>query len=173
MKMIIISGAAVMAAVGLTACGASAPAAQPSALTSRSAPPTPAVTKTIIKHERVVVTHTPSPAVSTVPDPATVPNVTNPWAVVSAYYGDVESGDFPEAWALLSSGMVTGQTYQEFVAGYACTGGQDLTELSESGDQVSFDLAATNNCTGTVQYYTGTDTVVNGKIVAANVTEAG
>src|SRR5215471_1544392 len=100
-------------ALGLTACGTSAthplsaqrssvPAAQPPAT---SPPPQP----------------TPVPA----------PNVTDPWVVVSAYYGDVESGNYPEAWALLSSGMVTGQSYQQFVAGYACTGAEALTEVSE------------------------------------------
>ena len=69
--------------------------------------------------------------------------------------------------------MTTGQTYQQFVNGFACTGGQSLTENWESGDEVNFDLAATNDCTGAVQYFTGTDTVVDGKIVAANVTQAG
>jgi len=103
--------------------------------------------------------------------PANVPNVTDPWAVVSAHYGDIESGDYAQAWALISSGAVTGQTYQQFVNGFACTGAQQLTELSESGDQVTFDLAATNSCTGAVQHFTGTDTVQNGRIVAAHVTQ--
>jgi len=99
--------------------------------------------------------------------------VTDPWAVVSAYYGDIESGDFPAAWALIDSGATTGQTYQQFVAGFACTGGQTLTEVGTSGDQVTFDLDATNSCTGQVQHYTGTDTVQNGKIVAAHVVQTG
>jgi hypothetical protein len=97
------------------------------------------------------------------------PNVTDLWAAVSAYYGDIESGNYPEAWALLSAGAVTGQTYQQFVAGFACTGGQQLTEISESGDQVTFQLDATDDCTGAVQHYAGTDTVSDGKIVAADV----
>jgi hypothetical protein len=99
--------------------------------------------------------------------------VTGPWAVVSAYYGDIESGNYPEAWALLSSGATTGQTYQQFVNGFACTGSQNLTEVGESGDQVTFDLDATNSCTGQVQHFTGTDTVQNGRIVAANVMQTG
>jgi hypothetical protein len=36
-------------------------------------------------------------------------------------YGDVESGDYQNAWQLLDSGMTTGQTYQEFVDGFNCT----------------------------------------------------
>ena len=38
-------------------------------------------------------------------------------AVVSAYYGDVESRAYPQAWALLS---------------FSCTGGQALTEQGTS-----------------------------------------
>ncbi|MGH3301557.1 MAG: hypothetical protein ACRDOK_07715 [Streptosporangiaceae bacterium] len=99
--------------------------------------------------------------------------MTSPWAVVSAFYGDVESGNYAQAWTLIGGGATTGQSYQQFVAGYACTGSQQLTELGTSGDQVSFDLAATNTCTGQVQTYTGTDTVQNGQIVAADVTQTG
>jgi hypothetical protein len=40
-------------------------------------------------------------------------------------------------------------------------------------DQVSFTLTATNDCTGATQYYTGTDTVSDGKIVAASITQNG
>lgn len=163
------------AALGLAACG-SAPSVPVSArgstaslAPSRSAAPVPTVTKTIIKRQQVPAAQAPASA----PDPATIPNVTDPWAVVSAYYGDIDSGDYPEAWALLSSGTVTGQTYQQFVSGFACTGTQQLTELGESGGQVQFDLTATDDCTGTVQQYTGTDTVANGRIVAADVTQAG
>jgi hypothetical protein len=102
-----------------------------------------------------------------------VPSVTDPWAVVSAYYGDVESQNYAQAWALLNSGATTGQTYQQFVDGYACTGSQQVEETGESGDQVTFSLAATDTCTGAVQHYTGTDTVQNGKIVAASIHQSG
>jgi hypothetical protein len=137
--------------------------------------PTPAVTKT--------VTMTPTaaapapapaaPATTTAPAsaPAADPNVSQPWAVVSAYYGDIESGDYAGAWALLDSGMTTGQTYQQFVDGFSCTGSQALTENWQSGDQVNFDLAATDNCTGAVQDFSGTDTVQGGLIVAADVSQ--
>ncbi len=104
---------------------------------------------------------------------ANAPNATDPWAVVSAYYGAIESGNYAEAWALLNSGATTGQTYQQFVNGFACTGSQVLTEAGVSGDQVTFDLDATNSCTGQVQHFTGTDTVQNGKIVAAHVVQTG
>jgi hypothetical protein len=163
------------ATLGLAAC--STPAAttiimsqSPSGHPAQSsANPVPTVTKTQIKYQT-------APASTAAPAPvaaqsSAAPNVTDPWAVVSAYYGDIESGDYAEAWALLDSGMTTGQTYQQFVNGFACTGSQDLSRNWESGDEVNFDLAATNDCTGAVQTFTGTDTVANGKIVAANVTQ--
>ena len=98
---------------------------------------------------------------------------TGPWAVVSAYYRDVNSHQYAKAWALIRSGLATGQTFQQFVAGYACTGTERPTKLSQSGHQVSFNVAAVNDCTGAAQSYTGTDTVRGGKIVAAYVTRTG
>lgn len=162
-------------ALALSACGTSAAlSAQRSAETSspaRSAAPAPVITKTVIK--QVAVRAAPATASPASQPPVTIPNVTNPWAVVSAYYGDVESGDYPEAWTLLSSGMVTAQTYQQFVAGYACTGAETLTEISAYGNQVTFSLSAANDCAGTVQNFTGTDTVSDGRIVAADVIQTG
>jgi hypothetical protein len=52
--------------------------------------------------------------------------------------------------------MTTGQTYQQFTDGFSCTGSQDLTEDWESGDEVNFNLAATDACSGTEQYFAGT-----------------
>jgi hypothetical protein len=162
--------------VGLTPTAAShSPTAAP-----RSAAPTPAVTKTVVRYRTATATAAPAaPATTAAPaapvapavPPAADPNVTDPWAVVSAYYGDIESGDYAGAWALLDSGLTTGQTYQQFVDGFACTGGQALSETGTSGDEVSFDLAATDNCTGAVQDFSGTDTVQGGLIVAADVSQ--
>jgi hypothetical protein len=101
------------------------------------------------------------------------PHRTGPWAVVSAYYRDVESHKYAKAWALISPALGTEQTYQQFVAGYACTGTERPAKLSQSGDRVSFNLTVVNDCTGAAQYYTGTDTVRGGKIVAADVTRTG
>jgi hypothetical protein len=145
----------------------------------RSARPAPAVTKTVTMTPTAAPkTAAPAPAAAPastaapVAAPAGDPNVTQPWAVVSAYYGDIESGDYAGAWALLDSGMTTGQTYQQFVDGYACTGSEDLSENWASGDQVNFDLAATDNCTGAVQDFSGTDTVQGGLIVAADISQS-
>ena len=144
----------------------STPAHSPTTVPSTTVP-RPAVTKTVTA---TAAPTTAAPAAAPVAAPA-APNVTNPWAVVSAYYGDIESGDYQNAYALLDSGMTTGQSYQQFADGFSCTGSQVLSENWESGDEVNFDLAATDDCSGAVQDFTGTDTVVNGKIVAADVSQ--
>jgi hypothetical protein len=100
-------------------------------------------------------------------------NVTDPWAVVSAYYGDIESGNYQQAYALIGNGATTGQSYQQFADGFACTGAQDVSENWDSGDQVSFNLAAVDSCTGVTQYYAGTDTVQSGITVATDVVLVG
>src|SRR5215475_6214519 len=131
----------VLAACAASALGActtvntSAPAnrlASPSSPTE-SAHPAPTVTKTVTPRPRSPAAATPQQTQAPQPDqasqptesaPSTVPNVTSPWAVVSGYYGDIESGNYREAWALLSFGMVTGQSYEQFVSGFSCTGDQ-------------------------------------------------
>ena len=179
--------------LGVAACGSpttvtvaptSPSASHPATAAPRSAAPSPAVTKTVIRYKSVTATPTAAPAApsataapttSAAPagGPGADPNVTSPWAVVSAYYGDIESGDYAGAWALLDSGMTTGQTYQQFVSGFSCTGSQDLSENWASGDEVNFNLSATDNCTGAVQEFSGTDTVQGGLIVAADVSQVG
>ena len=98
---------------------------------------------------------------------------TGPWAVVSAYYRDINAHRYARAWALISSGLATGQSYPQFVAGYSCMGSEQVTKLSQSGHQVSFNLAVIDGCAAATQHYTGTDTVRGGKIVAAYVTRTG
>lgn len=92
--------------------------------------------------------------------------------MVSEYYGDIESGDYQDAYALLSSGNVTGQTYQQFVGGFACTSYEDLAELGTTGDTVSVSLDALQ-CDGVVNQYQGTYTVANGLIAAADIQQTG
>jgi hypothetical protein len=175
---VVLLGVAACASPGTVTVGLTPTAASHSpTAAARSAAPTPAVTKTVVRYRDVTTTPTaaPAPAATAAPAPAAAPaadpNVTDPWAVVSAYYGDIESGDYAGAWALLDSGLTTGQTYQQFVDGFACTGSQVLSETGQSGDQVSFDLSATDNCTGAVQDFSGTDTVQGGLIVAADVSQ--
>jgi hypothetical protein len=126
-------------------------------------------------------TASPSPTITASGSPRPTPRQaarhrhhrTGPRAVVSAYYRDVNAREYAKAWALISSGLATGQTYQQFVSGYACTGAEKVTKLSQSGHQVSFNLTVVNGCIAATQTYTGTDTVRGGKIVAVNVTRTG
>ena len=162
---------AILGAAGLLLAyaGPSAPAAPPGQIAApqpgASSSPAPAATSTASDNPRATLTPRP------VARPR--PRRTDPWAVVRAYYQDVGSHRYARAWALISPGLGTEQTYQQFVAGYACTGTEQPTKLGQSGHQVSFNLAVVNNCTGAAQYYTGTDTVRGGKIVAADVTRTG
>jgi hypothetical protein len=91
---------------------------------------------------------------------------------VSEYYGDIESGDYQDAYALLSSGSVTGQTYDQFVAGFTCTSYEGLSDLGTTGDTVVVSLQATQ-CDGSVNQYQGSYTVQNGLITAADVQQTG
>jgi hypothetical protein len=159
--------AAILGAAGLLVAHAAppAPAAPPDTIATLrpTASPSPAPTITI------TASGTPRATVTARPRP----QLTDPWAVVSAYYRDVDAHKYAQAWALISSALATFQTYQQFVAGYACTGTEQPTKLGQSGHQVSFNLTVLNDCTGGAQYYTGTDTVRGGKIVAADVTRTG
>jgi hypothetical protein len=188
MKIGYATAALAAALLGLAACAtpgtvtelAPSTASHSATPAARSPAPAPVVTKTVT----TTPTAAPTPAAPAAPAttaapvappaaPAADPNVTQPWAVVSAYYGDIESGDYAGAWALLNSGLTTGQTYQQFADGFSCTGSQDLSENWASGDQVNFNLTATDDCTGAVQDFSGTDTVQGGLIVAADVSQVG
>jgi len=128
-------------------------------------------------------TRTPAPASTASATPRATPTSrpvarprrhhNGPWAVVSAYYRDISSHNYPRARALISPARATIQTYQQFVAGYDCTSAERPTRLSQSGHQVSFSLVVVSDCTAATQNYTGTDTVRGGKIVAAYVTPIG
>ena len=113
-----------------------------------------------------------------VPTPAPVhyaaPTQTDPWAVLNEYYGDIDSGNYSAAWDLLSSSVQAQMgNYDGWLAGYANTGAQTLSENWESGDTVSANLAAVDTATGATQYFSGSWTVDNGLITSASVTQTG
>ena len=153
-------------------------------LIAHAAPPAPVAPPDTIATLRPTASPSPTPTIATASGTpqATVtprqaaqprPQPTGPWAVVRAYYRDVDAHNYAQAWALISPALATFETYQQFVAGYACTGTEQPTKLGQSGHQVRFNLTVLNDCTGAAQYYTGADTVRGGKIVAADVTRAG
>ena len=150
------AGIAVALGLGLGACGTTThtviikEAAKPAAVVTRTAPPAPSTKIIIVK---------PAPA------------ITDPWAVVSAYYGAVESQDYTEAWNLYSPEFQATQgSYDSWVAGYANTGDTDLQESGESGATVYITVNAVDLATGSVQTYAGTYTVDGGLIASASMT---
>ena len=120
-----------------------------------------------------VVVRVPAPA-PPVPEPAP-PQASDAWAVASAYYADLQSSDYTQAWVLMNNGNTLPQTYSQFVNGFNDTDNSSITwsEDSESGNTVSIDISALKISTDTTQYFTGTYTVDNGVITDANVTQTG
>ena len=158
---------AILGVAGLLVARAAPPGSDrpPASTAAASAPTHPASTHPASTHPA-----SGAPRASHPPRRTARPGRTGPWAVVAAYYRDITAGRYARAWALISPGLDTGQSYAEFVAGYTCTGAERPAKLSQSGHQVSFRLTVIDNCTGAAQYYTGTDIVRGGKIVAAHVT---
>jgi hypothetical protein len=160
------SAVAVVAVIAVTACSGGTttvkevPAALPVTHTSAPARPSPAVTKTVTAKPAPAVTKTAAPSapviinnnvpaatpapvyVAPAAPPAPVDNY-DPYAVVSQYYADEESGDYSDAWDL--GGSTLSPNYSDFVAGYENTGAQSITENWESGDTVSINLSAVDD----------------------------
>jgi hypothetical protein len=108
---LVVTAAMSAAVLGLAAC---------TTVTTSEGPASPAPSASSAARSPSGATPTPAPSTAPTTQPAAptgapasvAPNVTDPWAVVSAYYGDIESGAYAQAWALLNSGATTGQTYQ-------------------------------------------------------------
>jgi hypothetical protein len=160
---------AILGAAGLLVARAQVPAAPPDQIATLSPPASPSSAPASTGTAGSTPRATPTPSQAARPGPRR----SGPWAVVSAYYRDINAHKYAKAWALISPALATQQTYQQFVAGYACTGTEKPAMLGQSGHQVRFNLVVVNDCTGAAQYYTGTDTVRGGKIVAADVTRTG
>jgi hypothetical protein len=91
----------------------------------------------------------------------------SPNAVVTAFYDAINNHDYATAYRLSTYAQRT-KTFARFKTGYAGTLHDTLTITGVAGDVVSFDLTA-DQANGTVKSYSGTYTVQNGEIVAANV----
>ena len=138
---------------------------------SSPAPPPAAVHKVVTPPPAPKKTPAPKEAPAPEPPPAAV--TPDPWQVVQAYYGDIQSGDYVDAWGLLGSGATTGQTYDQFAAGFANSANQVVTENWESGDTANVDVSALDTATEVVQYFSGSYTVHNGIITSASLTQTG
>src|SRR6266516_196915 len=107
--------------------------------------------------------HLPTPGTSS-------PETTEPAPadqVVENFYDAINAHDYQTAWALLG-GNKLGQTYQQFVAGFARTADDALAVTGVNGDTVTVELVATQD-DGRVRTYRGTYTVQGGRIVQANI----
>ena len=91
----------------------------------------------------------------------------DPWSVVVAYTNDVNTpGGNSAAWNLLGPSVQAGwnSDYNTFVTWADPTSFQNVNEVSESGDTVTFTFDLKNGTYGTDVPYTGTFTVDNGII---------
>jgi hypothetical protein len=70
----------------------------------------------------------------------------DPWTVVSEYYGDMDADAYSEAWNMQGpSFQAANGGYDHWVAGYANTSSQSVSEVSESGGTVYVYLSAVNS----------------------------
>ncbi|MHA6758671.1 hypothetical protein [Streptacidiphilus sp. PAMC 29251] len=106
------------------------------------------------------------PAAPVAPAPAPLVNAE---AVVTQYYQDITDHDYAAAWALGGSNITGGESYSQYVAGFATTAAISLGTVSEFGsDQVSAVLYATQT-DGTLRVFDGTYTVSGGVLVGASI----
>ena len=94
--------------------------------------------------------------------------------MVSEYYGLIESDQYQAAWNLQSPAFQGQESnFTAWMNGYANTGEQTLTEISESGDKVYVNLSAVDTATGATQTFTGWFTVDGGLITSGSMTQTG
>ena len=95
-------------------------------------------------------------------------SASGPAAVVLAAYADINAQDYADAYNL---GLdLNGESYQDFVNGYATTENDIVTIDSVAGDVVTVSLVA-ETYAGAQNAYSGTYTVVGGHITAASLQE--
>jgi hypothetical protein len=88
--------------------------------------------------------------------------------VVEQYYQDLTDHDYAAAWAL-GGKNIAGESYAQYVAGFADTASISLGTVSDFGaSQVQAVLYATQT-DGSLQVYAGTYTVADGQLVAASI----
>ncbi|HTJ69798.1 MAG TPA: hypothetical protein VL551_19835 [Actinospica sp.] len=133
---------------GTVAVAGSSASPTPAATPSSAPPPTPAAPAT---------TQSQSP-------------VMTPAEVVEAYFAAINAQNYAAAWTL--GGDHLGQSYAQFVAGFADTATDSVQILSTSGDTVSINLDATQT-DGSQQQFTGTYTVSGQAISGASVSQVG
>jgi len=92
---------------------------------------------------------------------------TDPWSVTSAYTSDISNGDYSDAWNMLSSSMQNYfRSYDNFVSDFTPIGFDNPSEVSESGDTVTFTYTLHNTNDGTYTPSQSTFTVDGGLITS-------
>lgn len=94
----------------------------------------------------------------------------DPGDVVQRYFAAISAQDYQQAWDL--GGKNIESSYDAFVAGLETTERDDATVVGVDGETVSVDLVA-QQTDGSAKEFTGTYTVRDGVIVAADVAEVG
>lgn len=107
-----------------------------------------------------------SSATAGAPPPATS-SASSAQDVVQAYFAAINAGNYALAWSLGGMNIQNG-SYSSFVQGFAGTSSDTVTVVSVDGDTVAVTLDAAQT-DGTHKYFSGTYTVKNGVIVAADV----
>ena len=127
--------------------------------------------KTITRTATAPSATTPKAAASRAPAPQPQSQFANATAVVSQFYQDITDHNYAAAWAAGGRNVSGGVGYDAWVAGYGSTESISLGTFSSFGSgQVQTVLSALQT-DGAVYTYTGTYTVQNGIIVAANIVQ--
>jgi eukaryotic-like serine/threonine-protein kinase len=138
----------------------SQPTRQSPSLTSTSPSPPP----TSAASPPTSASSPPAP-VSSAPSPP--PVASGPGAVVTAYFDALNAGDYRRAWELGGKNLQRG-SYDSFRNSFAGTAHESATITSVAGESVGIQLDATQT-DGTHRYFSGTYTVRDGAIVAADI----
>jgi hypothetical protein len=108
-----------------------------------------------------------APPTSPAAPPGATASTNSAQAVVEQYFAAINAGNYALAWSLGGKNIEHG-SYNAFVQGFAGTSLDNVTIVSVSGDTVTVRLDTTQT-DGTHKSYTGTYTVKNGVITAADV----
>jgi hypothetical protein len=164
-----LAGLALIVAA-LAGCGSTAAAVTPRVTVTHTAKPAPAKTVYRTVPAKPAAT-TPAPVAPVEPiQPPAAPALVNADAVVTQFYQDITDQNYGAAWQL-GGDNIGGTDYTAWVNGYGTTESISLGSFSEFGsDQVQVVLTALQD-DGTVKEYTGTYTVADGVITAANITQ--
>ena len=199
MRLVAVSAAAgaVLVATGggttmaLTSHTAPAAATAPAQAPARTAPAKAAPAKTTAPAAPASAVQTPTaqaPAVTIINEPPAagsavyvpVPSYNVPSYVsasqqaVQQYYDDLNSQNYPAAWALGGSSLNGGTGYSSWVAGYATTvpGGISLSTWSYDPDSNAVQVTISAEQTdGSYNTYQGSYTVASGVITGASIVQ--